>query len=238
MLQKIKEAIKNIIFSFIKPPVNNIFNTYAQAGEDVIMKFLFDGRNIKMPSYLDIGVNSPDIHNNTFLFYKNGASGVCIEANIDLIEKIKQVRPRDKTINVGVGVQDTNEADFYVFSDSGLNTFNKEEALNRQSYGINKIQQVIKVRLVSINEIISENFLNYPDLLSIDIEGLDLEVLKTLDLKKFPIPVICVETCTYSESHIKPKDYKIIDFMLSSGYEVYGDTYINTIFVNKNWFYS
>ena len=130
------------------------------------------------------------------------------------------------------------EADFFVFSDSGLNTFDKEEAEFRQSHSTNKILQVIKVKLISINEIISQNFTAYPDLLSIDIEGLDLEILQTLDLQKFPIPVICVETCTYSENHIKPKDHKILEFMLSKNYEVYGDTYINTIFVNKNWFYS
>ena len=74
-------------------------------------------------------------------------------------------------------------------------------------------------------------------MLSLDIEGLDLEVLKSLDFEKYPIPVICVETCTYSENHIRPKDKTILEFVMSKGYEVYADTYINTIFVNKAWFY-
>jgi len=96
---------------------------------------------------------------------------------------------------------------------------------------------VVKVPLININKIIKENFTAFPDFLSIDIEGLDLDVLKSLDFDQFPIPVICVETCTYSEDHIRPKDYSIAEFVISKGYEVYADTYINTIFVNKDWFY-
>ena len=91
--------------------------------------------------------------------------------------------------------------------------------------------------MVNINTLIAENFDDYPDLLSIDIEGLDLAVLKSLDYEKYPLPVICVETCTYSENHIRPKDPTIADFLSGKGYEVYADTYINTIFVNKKWFY-
>ena len=118
-----------------------------------------------------------------------------------------------------------------------MNTFNKKEAEQRVASGKFKIINTVKVPLTNINSIIKENFSSFPDLLSIDIEGLDLDVLKTLDYRKYPIPVICVETCTYSENHIHPKDKSIAEFMESKGYEVYADTYINTIFVNKEWFY-
>ena len=65
---------------------------------------------------------------------------------------------------------------------------------------------------------------------------MDYEVLKSLDYNKYPIPVICAETCAFSETHIKPKERMIEDLMLSKGYLVYADTYINTIFVNEKWF--
>jgi hypothetical protein len=102
--------------------------------------------------------------------------------------------------------------------------------------GTFKLNEVVKVPLISINKIIKENFESFPDFLSIDIEGLDLDVLKSLDFNHYPIPVICVETCKYSENHIRPKDHSISDFLLTKGYEVYADTYINTIFVYKKWF--
>ena len=111
------------------------------------------------------------------------------------------------------------------------------EAEKRETSGTYKIKEVVKVPLVTINQIIKENFPAYPDFLSIDIEGLDLEVLKSLDFNKYPIPVICIETCVYSENHIRPKDLTIAEFIIPKGYEVYADTYINTIFVKTDWFY-
>ncbi|MFZ1784242.1 MAG: FkbM family methyltransferase, partial [Ferruginibacter sp.] len=175
--------------------------------------------------------------NNTYLFYKEGSWGVCVEADPSFIRKIKNCRPKDTVIHAGVAVSDETEADFYIFDVPAINTFDKAEAEQRSRSGNYKMEQVVKVPLVKINDLIRNNFATYPDLLSIDIEGLDLAVLKSLDYKRFPIPAICVETCMYSEMHIRPKDQSIAAFMVTKGYEVYADTYINTIFVNKEWFY-
>jgi len=47
--------------------------SYAQCGEDLIVKFIFDNvLKINKPTFIDIGANHPYIGNNTFLFYKNG----------------------------------------------------------------------------------------------------------------------------------------------------------------------
>jgi len=236
-MSAIKKVIKRIVFHFIKPPIVYVVNTYSQAGEDSVIKFLFNGKGIDKPSYLDIGTSNPIDDNNTYLFYKKGSKGVCVEANSVLIDNIKEKRPLDVVLNVGINVGHEEEADFYMFEEGALNTFSKEEAEYREKNGSFKIQGVIKVKLKLINDLIRENFDSYPDFLSIDIEGVDLDVLQSLDFNKFPIPVICVETCTYSENHIKPKNLLITDFMLSKNYFVYGDTYINTIYVNNNWFY-
>ncbi len=236
IVQKIKDFIKAIIFKFINPPF--VPASYSQAGEDCIVKFLFADKKMHSFQYLDIGTNKPDLYNNTYLFYLNGSSGVCVEADTSLIDEIKQVRPNDKIINAGVSVSDSVESEFYIFDIKGINTFDKEEAIKRESFGTHTIKEIVKVPLIHINQLIKQNFSRYPDFMSIDIEGLDFEVLKSLDFEIYPISVICVETCFYSESHIRPKDNRIIDFMLSKGYEIYADTYINSIFVKKDWFYA
>lgn len=235
MIQRLKNRIKKIVYREKKPPV--VRTCYSQAGEDIILKFLFNDFGKSHISYLDLGTNKPDVDNNTFLFYQEGCRGVCVEADNSLIANIKNVRPEDKIINAGVSVSGDKEADFYIFDIPEINTFNKEEAEYRSSFGTYKIVKVVRMPLVTINDLIENNFDRYPDLLSIDIEGMDLIVLKSLDFHRFPIPVICVETCTYSENHIRPKDHSIAEFILTQGYEIYADTYINTIFVNKNWFY-
>lgn len=236
-MKKLKNLIKEklIRFNLYKSPYGI---SYAQAGEDVVLDFLLKGLSISKPSYLELGVHSPDVANNTYLFYTRGARGVLVEADSSLVPYIQAMRPDDVVLNVGVGTGNENEADFYIFDVRGLNTFDKEEAEYRHKNGSFEIQQIVKVKLLTINEIILNNFKNFPDFLSIDIEGLDLPVLKTLDFEKFPIPIICAETCTYSENHIKPKNEAIMEFMKSKGYFVYADTYVNTIFVNETWFYN
>ena len=233
MFKKTKKFIRNMLLSMKSPPTSLSF---SQCGEDVILRWLFNDKKMKKISYLDIGANSPDCDNNTFLFYSSGSKGVCVEANKALIPKLKKVRSKDKILNLGVSISDEKDADFFVFDAAGISTFDKEEAGKRIASGRYHIVETIKIPLISINRLIKEYFSSVPDLLSLDIEGLDLAVLKSLNLDALPIPVICVETCTYSENHIRPKDTEIIQYLLGEGYEVYADTYINTIFVNSKWF--
>ncbi len=231
MIEFIKRAIRKLVF-------NNPTLSYSQAGEDVVVMHLLNDIGIKQIKYLDIGANKPTFGSNTYLFYSRGNTGVLVEADPSLIPRLKSYRKRDEILNIGVAVSEEKELEFYIFNEPGANTFNKEEALKRDQQGLHKIVDTIKVPLISINELIKNNFKTYPDFMSIDIEGLDLEVLKSLDIAKYPIPIICVETCQYSTNHIRPKDLSIGEFMKSIGYFAYGDTYINTIFVNENWFKS
>lgn len=225
----IKDFLKRIKFKLKQ-------TSYSQAGEDAIIRYLFNDYGIKQIKYLDLGSNIPDFGNNTFWFYINNSQGVCVEADYNLYKKIKKIRHKDKVINAGVSISDDKKATFYIFNEPALNTFDKEEAYNRTMSGKYRILKEVEVDLVNINSLISDNFQTYPDFISIDIEGLDLDVLKSLDFNNFPIPVFCVETCVYSETHIRPKNSLIIDFMKSKGYFIYADTYINTIFVNNEWF--
>src|SRR6478672_6676927 len=236
MIRSIKKLIRKAVFSVIKPPVPPV--SYSQAGEDAVMSNLFKDYGKSNITYLDLGTNHPKTGNNTYKFYLKGFTGVCVEADATLIERIKKARPKDNVIHAGVSVGGATQADFYIFDKPAYNTFDKSEAENRIAQGVLKLIRIDQVPLITINELIRDNFNPYPDFISIDIEGLDLDVLKTLDFEKYPVPVICVETCTYSTNHIRPKDNSILEFMRTKNYEVYADTYINTIFVNHNWFYN
>lgn len=237
MLNSIKHKIKSLVYKIIPPPAVN--ESFSQAGEDLCIEFLLKEIGINHISYLELGVCDPIQGSNTYRFYKRGFSGVLVEADQTLIPKIKKFRKRDTVLNFGVGFENNAEADFYIFEVAAHNTFDKEEAENRCKNGSYKLIRIEKVKLVTVEEILQNHFQNkIPDILSIDIEGLDLKVLQTINFDKFPIPIICAETCTYSENHIRPKDRLIENYMKSSGYFVYADTYINTIFVNDHWFHS
>ncbi|MDH7462931.1 FkbM family methyltransferase [Chitinophagaceae bacterium 26-R-25] len=216
--------------------------TYSQSGEDLILATLFYKKGITNPTYLDIGANHPTYISNTYYFYMRGSKGVCIEPNPYLAKKIKSKRPKDKVLNIGIGINEAKEADFYLFpyKAHGLSTFSKEEAEYWKEVGMKNVgkvayEKVIKVPLNTINNIIKTEFSSVPDFVSIDVEGLDLEILKTLDFSLYRPKVICVEILGYDKDQNEFKKTEIQDFLESKNYYLYADTHINGIFLSKDF---
>jgi len=207
--------------------------SYSQCGEDLIVEFILDALKISKPSYLDIGAHHPTFLSNTYLFYRKGGHGVCIEPDPVLCRELKGRRRRDICLNVGIGITQEDEASFYILSSRALSTFSREEAERYQGYGHHKIEQVIRMPLVPVNDIIRKYFSEPPRFVSLDTEGMDLAILKTFDFGSFRPPVFCVETLTYTEDKLENKIPEIIDLMVSKGYRIYADTFINSIFVDE-----
>jgi FkbM family methyltransferase len=208
-------------------------HSYAQAGEDLIVDFVARAMQIEEVTYLDIGAHHPTQYSNTYLFYKRGFRGVLVEPDPELMASIKRARPRDVCIEAGVGLQSATTARFYVMSTRTLNTFSEAEAKRYEAMGTQSVEKVLQVPLITVDEIFAGHFQDRePALVSIDIEGLDFEVLSTLNLKKYRPAIICVETLQYSETREEVKDARIARLMAENDYFAYGDTYINTIFVD------
>jgi FkbM family methyltransferase len=208
-------------------------HSYAQAGEDLIVDFVARAMQIEEVTYLDIGAHHPIQYSNTYLFYKRGFQGVLVEPDPELMASIKRVRPRDVCIEAGVGLQSATTARFYVMSTRTLNTFSEAEAKRYEAMGTQSVEKVLQVPLITVDEIFADHFQEKePALVSIDIEGLDFEVLSTLNLNKYRPAIICVETLQYSETREEVKDTRIARLMADNDYFAYGDTYINTIFVD------
>lgn len=224
------------VLQYICPDLKFSKSSYAQCGEDMIADFILTNLKINLPYYLDIGAHHPSYLSNTYFFYKKGATGVCIEPDPDLFAEIRKKRKRDLCINAGVGVTSATEADFYVMSSKTLNTFSKDEAERYQSYGRQKIEKVYQVPLLPIGEILEKHLLKVPNFVSLDVEGLDYEIIQAFNLRQWRPEVFCIETITYTEDNSEEKENDIICHMLNNEYMVYADTYINTIFVDrKKW---
>ena len=215
----------------------NAHASYSQVGEDRIVNYIFESLNILNPTYLDIGTNYPLVGNNTYLFYDKGCTGVCIEPDPEMYERIKRKRSRDKVLNVGIGITNKSDATFYLFPGNvaGWSTFSEEEARIRETESGLK-PKVLSIPLVNINDVIAENFSPFPNFISLDVEGMDLEILKSLDFQRFRPDVICVETISFSITNTEEKLNDTIDFMHTKGYFTYADTHVNTIFCKKELF--
>lgn len=233
--------MKNLFRKFVnKILLPNSQLIYAQSGEDLILSHLFFKMNIPHPTYLDVGANHPSYISNTYYFYLRGCNGVCVEPNPDLCKKIQKLRPRDKVLNIGIGVGEEATADFYIFPKyaDGLSTFSKADAAYWGETGMKQVgrieyEKVIQVPTQTINTVIANNFKQIPDFISIDVEGLDLQILQSLDFDSYAPPVLCVETIAYGEDQTEYKREDIISFVKEKNYELYADTHVNSIFLRK-----
>jgi FkbM family methyltransferase len=207
--------------------------SFAEQGEDLIVESIFARLKIPLRTYLDIGAYDPMVASNTYLFYGKGCRGVLVEPNPAMCGMLKRFRPRDTVLGVGIGATEQAAADYYILSDangdlSPLNTFSKEEADRVVALGGGrKISRVVKIPLLNINRVMQQQFHGAPDFVSIDTEGLDLEILRSLDFDRFRPAVVC------AEAGPSPDGLKIIELMGSKGYSIRGYTSVNTIFVDE-----
>jgi FkbM family methyltransferase len=207
--------------------------SFAQCGEDLIVHYMLYYMQIPKVTYLDVGAHDPVVINNTYYFYKRGSRGVLVEPNVDMTKKLRAVRPGDTTLEAGIGVTAERAADYYIMTESAWNTFSKEESehMTEVTGGRIKVERVIQMPMVDINEVMSNHFDGAPTFLSIDTEGMDLAILKTIDFKRFRPQVICAETLVVGTRKLIPD---IAAFMETQNYVVRGGSLVNTIFVDSS----
>ncbi len=210
--------------------------SYAQCGEDLIVRHVFDAIGISRPSYLDIGAYHPYRLSNTALFYKSGSRGINVEPDASLYKRFELVRKRD--INLNIGIADAGgEASLYRMSAPTLNTLCSEEAQFIVKENGYKVQGIDTVQVRTLDSVLQQHAGGrFPDFLSLDAEGLDSRIIRSICFESHAPVVICVETLSFSEHGQGSKDHDLINFVESKGYMAYADTHINTIFVRTaNW---
>jgi FkbM family methyltransferase len=208
--------------------------SYSQCGEDMIARFVFDTLKIAHPRYIDIGAHHPTYLNNTFAFYEAGASGVSIEPDPDLFARFPVERPRDINLNVGIAPA-AGELEFFVMSARTLNTFSAEEARAATERGRARIERTLKLPVRPVASVLAEQFASAaPDFLSLDVEGLDLEILKAWDFKRWRPKLVCVETIVYAGGRGGGQRSDIAEHLQDNGFFQYAHTHVNALFVDKS----
>lgn len=208
--------------------------SFSQSGEDLIIKFIFDQLDIARPSYLDIGAHHPFYLNNTALFYEIGCRGINIEPDPILFKDFVKLRKNDFNLNIGVS-DNEGVADFYIMNVKTLNSFSKEEVQRITAEGNFFVESVKKIKVKTLHSIFKElGLLSFPQLLTIDTEGMDDLIIHSIDYDKNYPTVICIETLSFTSVGKGIKNQSLIQFLLSKNYTLYADTNINSIFVHNS----
>ncbi len=216
---------------------NNLFDGYAvksysQEGEDLILKRMFS--NKKSGFFIDVGAHHPKRFSNTYGFYKRGWAGINIDAMPGSMKAFNRVRPRDTNIECPISDIE-EELVFYIFNEPALNTFSESEAKKKDglyNFKIIKEQKLITQPLSSIlNKQMKKN--QQIDFLTIDVEGLDYKVLKSVNLKEHKPTVILIETLESNLNDIIKNEISL--YLETYGYSIYAKS-VNTVFYVTNNF--
>ncbi len=204
--------------------------TFSGGGEDIIAglllkeKWMISNNEVR---YIELGVNDPVYGSNTYYFYKNGGSGVLVEANPNFIDVIKGTRARDVVLNKAVYKTSGDRVEFYLSDNSGLSSLNGNHLNMSDDWKRFSIQNKIMVETISINDIFME--LPSVDILSIDLEGYDLEALRELDFERYRPKVIIAEL---NWTNVREREYysDLFEFIISQKYASYYYNEYNGIF--------
>jgi FkbM family methyltransferase len=209
--------------------------SYSQCGEDAIVDFLLKWIGIDQMSYLDLGANDPITFSNTYRFYRSGFSGVLVEADSDLAAKIRKVRPRDICLAKAVSVTSDDTVEFFKMSADTLSTIQSSTVERYERDSEHRLATRNRVAAIHINKLLEIHFAGKsPDFVSLDVEGLDVELLRAWDFCRWRPAIFCVETLTYTQNQSAVKVEEIFELMDKADYQLYADTYINSIFVERS----
>lgn len=205
--------------------------SYSQEGEDRILQRLFEGR--RQGFYVDVGAHHPQRFSNTYLFYTRGWHGINIDAMPGSMRLFNQFRPRDSNIECGIG-ETESVLQYYMFNEPALNGFSKTLSDQRHDAASNyQIIQTTPVPVRRLENVLAEQLSpNHPiDFLSVDVEGLDLQVLRSNDWDKFRPEYVLVELLDSSLANIGQDPTS--EFLSSVGYEVFAKC-VHTAFFRRS----
>lgn len=204
---------------------------YAAHGIDKYIKETFFP-NKTDGYFIDIGAHNGVDINNTYYFENEGWDGICFEPIPEIFEQLKQNR---KCKLVQKALSDTiGSFQFFTikgYSDmlSGLADKYPQEhiaRINREIEQFNQEFDYIDVICSTFDEEIKQTNI---DLLSIDTEGAELDILKTIDFTKYTVNIMIVEYNYYNQ--------ELIDLIHKNNFEIILQRGVDLIIKNKNYVY-
>lgn len=213
-------------------------NLKSQYNQDYIIDKLL--KNKRRGYFIDIGAHDGISLSNSYFFeIEREYKGVCFEANPEVYMKLAKNR-LCTCINAAVSDKETTvtfvQCTGYAEMLSGIKEFRDQRHIQRTIDTVKKhggeITE-IQIQSVILNKYLEKNNIKDIDFLSIDIEGGEYEVLKTIDFSKIDIKILAIEI-NYPEI-----EEKIITLLNKWGYMMIYKTGSDGIFTSsKIWNYN
>jgi FkbM family methyltransferase len=191
--------------------------SFSQHGQDAFVYETFFKSRDGQGYFVDVGAYDGVTFSNSLFFERHlGWSGICIEPLPAAFEKLRGSRT---AICLNCAVADRDGKGEFV--DVDMPNYGKMYSGLRAEYDPRHVQilnaymtgaRLIEVPLRRLADILDENGVRTIDYMSIDTEGGELKILKSIDLKSYDVRVISVEN--------NYEDPAVSDHLLGLGYRL------------------
>ncbi len=209
-----KREAKKLAFGFGVDPFARLF--FGQFAEDACVYSYYgcktydkygDLSKIAPGFYVEIGAFDPINISNTYVFYKNGWSGITVEAAPGVKERFDKYRPRD--INLQYAVSDhEGTLPFYIFGRQSVYNTADPTTAERVAQKLGVSPDTIFVPSKRLETILDEYLPPNQSLqfLSVDVEGIDFNVLRSNNWDKYRPELVAVELHSYDLDAVKASE--------------------------------
>ena len=226
--------LKLLYYLFYRSKIFFPKKSYSLFQEDLFIQNYF--KNKSKGFYIDVGCYHPLDGNNTNLLHKKGWNGINLDINFYSIELFNFLRKKDVNIHSGISRKKDELTMYYRKEINMLNTLDEKIAKIHFRNGFKKKN----VQVNTLNFFISRYFkkLKKIDFLNIDVEGVELNVLKSLNFKQYKPQLICVEIHNSKNMYDTNYDYlkanDIYKYLINKKYKIIWKKKYSFIFEKKN----
>jgi FkbM family methyltransferase len=182
-----------------------------------------------------VGAHHPQRYSNTHAFHLRGWRGINIDPLPGFKAAFDRERPNDINLNLGIAEQ-AGELTYTLFNDPALNTFDTELARSREGVNGFRIVDTKVVPVLPLREVFDKHLLSGTTIgfLSVDVEGFDLQVLRSNDWNRYR-PEVVVSELDGADIVGDFSSSPIAAYLKEVGYRPMSKLFRSVIFVDKTF---
>jgi hypothetical protein len=207
--------------------------SHAHEGEDLILQRIFDWQ--RSGFYVDVGAHHPTRFSNTYLFYRLGWRGINIDAMPGSMAEFRRRRSRDINLEIPI-FKERQRLSYFQFNEPALNGFSAELSMDRGELPDCRILSVMEMEGFPLSDVLAQYLPESCaeiDFLSVDVEGLDRDVLQSNDWGRFRPKIVLVELEDDVVENLA--DDPIVQYMHSQQYRLFAKTVRTVFFISDEY---
>lgn len=162
-----------------------MFTSVSQSGEDLLVLDYFKQKSRGF--FIEVGANDPVKFSQTWLLEQHGWQGALVEPLALKCDRLREQRPNSRVFQVAVGApEDRGETTLHITADDMFSALYSREKCPVETH-------LETVHVITLDEVLTQ--LDWPevDFVSIDVEGMELAVMRGFNLERVRPKLLLLE---------------------------------------------